>query len=111
MPMPMMPPPPASFGSAGGPPPPQAGGMMSGPSAQGQDPMQAQPTGQEQASDPKVIITMVFKKFLDIIDAVNTQFPGGEDSISQGMQQIASGFQEKIQQMGSPEPPGPGIPA
>jgi hypothetical protein len=83
------------------------GMMQPPPSYGGQSAMQAQPTGQEQASDPKVILAAVFSKILDLMDAVNTQFPGGEDKISQGVQMIGNAFQEKISRMGSPEPPGP----
>jgi len=103
----------------GGPPPMGGGGGMMGgggganpPPPQpmaGQQAMLSQPTGQEQASDPKVILTSIYSKILDLMDQVNTQFPGGEDQVSDGLQQIGMGFQEKIQRMGTPEPPGPPI--
>lgn len=101
MPMPMSPPPP-QIGGAG-----MQGMQQPPPSYGGQTAQQYQPSGQDQASDPKVILATVFKKILDLMDAVNTQYPGGEEKISEGTQQIGAAFQEKITRMGSPEPPGP----
>lgn len=96
------------------PPTPSMGGMGMGgppPPDQGTSQLMSQPSSGEQMSDPKVIIATVFSKMSDLISALNQSFPGGEDKISEGMQSISMGFSEKIQRMGSVEPPGPNIPA
>lgn len=95
-----MQPPPSSMGSGGGDP--SYGGASS---------IMSQPSGGEQMADPKTIVATVFAKMQDLLSALNTQFPGGEDKIAEGLQQIGMGFAEKIQMMGGQEAPGPQIPA
>lgn len=104
--MQMLPPPPdmaagASLSTGAAPQAPSYGGTNTM--------MSPQPTGQQQMSDPQTILATVFSKMMDLIQATNLSFPGGEDKISEGMQQIGVGFNEKLQRMGTVEPQGPPI--
>ena len=100
-----MPPPPSAIGA--GP----SQGQGAPPSYGGTAEQLSQPSGGEMMSDPKTIITSVYSKIMDIVSALNSSFPGGEDKIMEGMQQMGVGFNEKISRMGTPEPPGPPIAA
>lgn len=104
-------PPSPSMGSVGGGMSSQPSQPSQGSQDQGTSSLMSQPSGGEQMSDPKVIIATVFSKMTDLISALNTSFPGGEDKISEGMQSIGMGMSEKIQRMGTPEAPAPNIPA
>ena len=107
MPMPMPPTPPQMAPSGMGNYSPGAS-----PAPQQAAPQAAQDPSQQQQVDPKTILALVFKKITDLMEAVNTQFPGGEDKLGEGLQSIGMGFQEKISRMGVPqEPPGPQLPA
>ena len=109
MPMPLAPPS-IGTGSPSAGIPAASSGMMANqqpqPSYGGTDALLYQPTGQ-QMSDPATMLATVFRKILDLVEATNQSFPGGEDKISQGMQLIGLGLNEKVQRMGMQEPPGP----
>lgn len=100
MPLPLPPPAIGAGGSA------SYGPASQQPSYGGTDTMLSQPTG-GQMSDPSTLIATAFRKILDLTDAINQSFPGGEDNIRQGLQLIGTGLQEKVQRMGMTEPPGP----
>ncbi len=108
--MPMLLPPPsigAGMGGMGaGQPPSMQGPPTAPPSYGGTEALLSQPSGNDM-SNPQALIATVLQKIKDLLEATNLSFPGGEEKITEGLQQIAVGLNEKIQRMGMTEPQGP----
>lgn len=63
------------------------------------------------SSDPRAQLAGALQGVMEIVDAINQNFPGGEEQIRQALQSFTEALQMKLLALGQPEPPGPPIPA